>query len=52
MLKLLVLATSIFTITPTVTSGVYYTTVAVRNDYAISSEVLRQDILANRVYGG
>lgn len=52
MLKLLVLETSIFTITPTVTSGVYYTTVAVRNDYAISPEVLRQDILANRVYGG
>ncbi|WHQ37483.1 hypothetical protein [Spiroplasma sp. SV19] len=52
MLKLLVLATSIFTITPTVTSGVYYATVETTNDYAISREVLREDILAHRVYGG
>ncbi|WP_425379626.1 hypothetical protein [Spiroplasma endosymbiont of Stenodema calcarata] len=52
MLKLLVLVTSIATITPTATSSLYYATAETTNNYAISREVLRKDILANRIYGG
>lgn len=52
MLKVFLLSTSFLTINPMVITSIYYTVVEPTNNYIIPRDVLRQDILAKRVYGG
>ncbi|WP_283272611.1 hypothetical protein [Spiroplasma sp. SV19] len=52
MLKLMLIASSIISVSPSITSVTYYSTVGTTNERKINEQVLADDILANRIFNG